>query len=195
MANPNSDSASNNAAIDNFFKYFVAASEANLLGLFTADAPGPPQIPSVGIANHGANFIGSADVKALFDRLFSSFPDLTLKEVDKTRRLYSLDSYTGYQTVGAQATLKGTFQKMWFPKVPGTADSASHYSKPLSDIAPNQGNYLVTTIAVFAMFALSGNSIAQISFYLDRYKFKADLEPTADTSANQVFEKHTYHRP
>lgn len=70
MGNPNSDSANNNTTLNNFFTYCVAGSEANLLALFSPDAAGPPQIPSVGIANHGSNFKGSVEVKKLFDRLF-----------------------------------------------------------------------------------------------------------------------------
>ena len=193
MGDPNSFSAPNSATLDNFITFFnsaitggnpIAIKVGNLVGLFSPDSGGPPpNHPGVGIAHHGPNFKGRAEIGKLFTQLFTSFPDLTLTELDRGRRLYSLDSYGGLDTIGTQTNLAGTYQSPWFPKTKDP-DSTSHYSKPLSDIPVVQGanpNYRALQgngIPAFAMFALDGNSaIYQLQVYLDRYRFRSDLEP------------------
>jgi len=209
MGDPNSDSGTNNQKMTDFIAAFnvpvcppgatptpaeLLAKSNTLVAFFSLDAVNP----GVGIASHGPNFKGQAAIGLLFGRLFKSFPDLTLTEVNPVnRRLYSLDNI-GLPTIGAQTTLKGTFKSPWFSKVPGQHDVDSHYSKPLSDLVPNDQAFLVTTIQAFAIFALgAGPLITQLSVYLDRYKFKADLEPSADSAADLVYQvpKHHGHKP
>jgi hypothetical protein len=206
--NPNSDSAANNAALTNFITTFsapitagnpIATKVTNLQNLFAADSGGPPPTaPGVGIASHGPNFTSQADIGILFTRLFTSFPDLTLKEKQGFPRLYSLDAFAGLPTIGTATTLQGTFQSAWFPKVKGQKDTVSHYSKPLSDIIPNAGSFQSTKIPAFAVFALDGSTgtvkISQLSIYMDRYRFKADLEPAADAPPDSLFETGYHHR-
>jgi hypothetical protein len=208
MGDPNSDSGPNNAALTNFITVFsapitganpIGTKVAGLQSLFAADSGGtPPTAPGVGIASHGPNFTGQVEIGVLFTRLFTSFPDLTLKEKQAFPRLYSLDAYTGLPIIGTATTLQGTFQSAWFPKVKGKKDTESHYSKPLSDLIPNAGNFQSTKIPAFAVFALDGSTgtvkISQLSMYLDRYRFKADLEPAADPPAIALFETEHYHR-
>ena len=100
LSDPKSGSAANNAAVTNFLTQVNTNVTANVVNLFCADnvAAGPA---TVGIANHGPNFTGQADITLLFNKLFSSFSALSLKEeTTYSPRLYSLDGYTGLQTIG-----------------------------------------------------------------------------------------------
>jgi len=182
----------NDTTVTNFLATFnlplsggnpLATKVGNLLAMFSGDAGTPPALPFVGIASHGPNFKGQVDIAGLFTKLFTSFPDLTLATLVGAPRLYSLDSYTGLQTIGVQATLRGSFQQLWFLKDPNRNDSESHYSKPLSDIIPVPTNPKTAKLPGFVVFSLTGANpslITQLSIYIDRYRFKSDLEPGAD---------------
>jgi len=196
LTNPGSANAANNTAITNFITAFNAPLHANptpvqiqakvatLLLLFSPDAVAPV-VPSVGITNHGWNFQLVAGVTLLFTQLFTSFPDLTLNEENGvTPRLYSLDSYAGLPTISVTTSLRGSYLNAWFPKT-GAADSSSHYSKPLSDIAPQANNPQVLKgrgIPAISVFGLNVTNpaaplISLLSIYMDRYKFESDLKP------------------
>jgi hypothetical protein len=151
-----------------------------------ADNSTNPPSPSVGITTHGPNFIGVPDVTLLFTQLFSSFPDISLTEVNKKRRM---DSRNGAPAVmiATPTYLQGTYSVKWFAKDPSKKDSESHYSKPLSDIIPGSPNskFLQTKkIPAYAVFSFASAAaptlISQLSLYLDRYSFIRDLHPASD---------------
>jgi hypothetical protein len=182
MGVPNSATAANIQTVTNFFAAIGTHTTANVLALFSNDSAGPPPVPTVGITSHTPNFTYMADLTLLFNRLFTSFPDLTLTPYAGKPWLYSLDSYGGLPTIGVETDLAGSYQAPWFPKVAGTKDSISHYSKPLSDISPQQGNFQPTKIPAYCAFALNVANpnnplISQLSIFMDRYRFEADLKP------------------
>jgi hypothetical protein len=88
LADPTSASAANNKTLSDFFTAVGQQSVANVLALFSLDIGNPPTIPGVGITSHGPNFEGHADITVLFTRLFASFPDLTLKELNNAASLF-----------------------------------------------------------------------------------------------------------
>jgi hypothetical protein len=161
----------------------IAAKVATIVPVFfCTDAMGPP---SVGITSHGPNFVSVTAVTLLFNQLFTSFPDLTLTEQNGyTPRLYSA---TGTPTISVTTTLQGSYQSLWFSKDKNKKDKDSHFSKPLSDIAPQPKSPQTTSIPAIAIFALNVTNaaaplITQLSVYMDRYRFEADLKPGADNS-------------
>ena len=89
--------------------------------VFCADDPAAG-IPWVGIARHGPQFRGSANVKALFQQFITTFPDIwwaestTHPKITAVPRLYSNDNYRA-PTVGVQTTLWGTHKSPWFQDV------------------------------------------------------------------------------
>ena len=194
----NSDSAATNLAVDNFFKVVDSAlQDANygsvtwlMQNAFSPDNAGNGT-PDVGISGHGPNFVGAADVAALFDKFFFSFPDFRMAQgmlmpqggPTLTARLYARDADVP-PTIGVRVTLMGTYSQPWFKKKKNVKDKKSHYSKPLSDI-PADGSQ-VTTIEGFAVFSFDAtNLISQLSIYLDRYKLSTDLLPPSDVLTAQ----------
>ena len=156
---------------------------------FSADNVGAGT-PNVGISGHGPNFVGAADVAALFDKFFFSFPDFRMTQgvltpqggTTLTARLYARDS-DAPPTMGTRVTLLGTYSQPWFKKKKKVKDSKTHYSKPLSDI-PADGS-MTTTLEGFGVFSFDGGKISQLSVYLDRYKLSNDLLPPSDSLTAQ----------
>jgi hypothetical protein len=172
----------NTAVVTNFLTAVGAQNTANVMNLFLpADSTtGGLTTPCVAISDHvvatGPGFFGVAKVKKLFNRLFLAFPDVTLTALNPGSPLFLISSDN--LTVGLQTTLAGTQQDWWFP--PGDKDK--YYSKPLSDIPPNNTPF---SIAVFAVFTLNAsNQITQLALYLDRYKFISILAPSMATQLN-----------
>jgi hypothetical protein len=189
MGNPNSHNNYNDGAVTNFITQVNSGVAANVVSCFCADAStyGPA---TIGIANHGPNYSGQGAITTLFQRLFTSFQNLTLTEEKKyAPRLYSLDKAT-LPTISAIMSITGSFVSPWFPKVQGTPDSTSHYSKPLSDINPQTSSPTVLkgkgipVAAIFSFDTTNANnpSIARLWLYLDRYRFESDLRPVSDGS-------------
>ena len=89
MAKANSDNTGTNGALDKFFSVFNSSSGAStyknidilMNDVFCADDPAAG-IPWVGIARHGPQFRGSANVKGLFQQLITTFPDIWWAEFD-----------------------------------------------------------------------------------------------------------------
>ena len=200
MGTANSDNASNNQMLDSFFGVFDPASGTygpnNITPVLINNVFCPndnannPTVPGVGITDHGPNFIGVAEVTKLFTQLFTSFPDLALTQVPNSAgRLYSRDGQP--TTIGIRATFSGTFTQPWFLKDRTKKDKDSHYSKPLSDIPVFANSLLSTTIPAFVVFVFGGNAayptyVSQVSIYLDRYMFIADLTQLSDGTIHRV---------
>lgn len=150
----------------------------NVLNTFTNNQP------AVGITSASASpiFKGNNDITNLFTQLFvKSFPDLALTETGMTR-LYSPSGFSP-PTIGLEGSLTGTYSQPWFPKIKGTKDAISHYSKPLSDI-PVQQTPAGATVPTYCVFIFADaqhpNSISTLSMFLDRYTFLPQLLATAD---------------
>jgi hypothetical protein len=127
----------------------------------------PNQVPWVGITDHGPNFQTASDVELLFNRLFTSFPDLTLTRLEGAPLLSSDDD----STLGIQTTLKGSYSDSWFP------NGSSHYSRPLSRIPVSNPNK-AATIPAFAVFTFDDDELlSHLAIYLDRYRFITYLGP------------------
>ena len=199
MGTANSDSVSNNQILDGFFGVVDQSLNTGNYGNVTwlmnnvfcpNDSNSNPTMPGVGITDHGPNFIGSTEVTKLFNQLFLSFPNLAFHQVPNNQngRLFSRDNRP--VTIGTRAMLTGTFSNPWFPKDPTKKDKDSHYSKPLSDIPIFQNNLQSTKTAAFVVFVFAStnypNLVSQVSIYLDRYRFMADLMPLADGSLSQL---------
>ena len=159
---------SSDKTLTDFLNYFNAQNTNHLMTLFCKDDPGPPVIPCVGIttstvglippqAGFGPTFIGTAEIKNLFDTLFTTFPDVTLTQIPGTSELYSKDLTTN---IAIQTKLQGTHKDKWFR-------DKKHYSKPLSDIYPASNQM---TLPACPVFTFNGTfAITQLAIYFDRY--------------------------
>jgi hypothetical protein len=171
LANPN------DPTLDDFFNVLNNVSDTNYhsstyltTSVFCAEVGSPPTLPAVGITDHGPNFQGTADVKLLFDQLFTSFPDVALAPLSGAPRLYSTDGFT----IGIQTTLTGTQKDKWFKHA--TGGQKDHYSPPLSDIKPDKIHVMV--IPACAVFNFdNSNLITRLWLYLDRYRMQQQLTP------------------
>jgi hypothetical protein len=127
------------------------------------------KIPSVGITDHGPQFIGAPHVKTLFTQLFTTFPNLSLDPEPNAPYLYSPSNYPTL-TIAIQTTLRGTHDKEWFPK------GDPHYSPPLSDIHPDRLHLM--SIPACAVFSFDANAkVTHLAIYLDRYRMMRQLKP------------------
>ena len=159
MGTANSDNAGTNAALTTFFSVFNPGANAHatiqqkldilMNNVFCIDdANGNP---GVGITQHGPQFMGATKVRALFQQLFTTFPDVwwaksrTHPAITPVPRLYSNDNYAP-PTIGVQTTLWGTHKKPWF-------QDDTNYSLPLSAIKPNNKATEVPSFAVFSFGA------------------------------------------
>jgi hypothetical protein len=184
MAKANSDNTGTNGALDRFFSVFNPKSGAGtyknieilMNDVFCADdrAAG---VPWVGIARHGPQFHGAANVKGLFQQLITTFPDIwwaestTHPEITAVPRLYSNDNYRA-PTVGVQTTLWGTHKSPWFQDV--------RYSLPLSAIKPSNKATEAPSFAVFTFGAKDATRVSQMSFYMDRYSQMRETQAYGD---------------
>ena len=187
MGTANSDNAATNQTVDNFFGVVDSTLGGNygdvaylVNSVFCPDDLPNPTRPSVGITDHGPNFIGKQEIRGLFTQLFTSFPTLRIQQIPNSQgRFFSRDGQT--TAIGIRATFSGEYQAPWFKKDKGKGDKKSHYSKPLSDIAIHSASLMSTTIPMFLVFTFGDPShtsqISQASMYLDRYRFIADLTP------------------
>jgi hypothetical protein len=173
---------SNTVVVSNFLTAIGNHDVGGVMSLFLPadDNSGAYTIPSVAVSDHikitGPAFFGVANIKKLFNRLFLAFPNITLTALNPANPLFLVSS--DLATVGLQTTLTGTHQDWWFP--PGDKDK--FYSKPLSDIPPNNEPFSVAVCAVFTFNA--SNQITQLALYLDRYKFISILKPSMGTQLN-----------
>ncbi len=134
--------------------------------VFSAENP-RQKIPSVGVTDHGPQYVGTADVAELFQKLFAAFPEMTLEPLRGAPHLYSNDK----NTIAVQTTLKGRHHAEWFP--PGH----KFYSPPLSTIHPDKVH--VMDIPACAVFTFDDkHRISRLSIYLDRYRMQQQLTPT-----------------
>jgi hypothetical protein len=194
MAQANSDNAGVNATLDKFFGVFTANSgpavykniDILINEVFCAD---DGEHPWIGIAHHGPQFRGTAAIRALYNQVFTSFPDIwwgpstdappqttaPVPPVPLAPRLYSNDAYakdpSHHPTIGVQTTMAGTLQQPWF-QGPG-------YSLPLSGLTPAVPPKRTNTpsFAVFAFGAQDPTRVSRISFYMDRYNQARELQP------------------
>lgn len=180
MAKANSDNTGTNGALDKFFSVFSPGSGAGtyknidilMNDVFCADDPAAG-IPWVGIARHGPQFRGSANVKGLFQQLITTFPDIwwaastTHPEITPVPRLYSNDTYRT-PTVGVQTTLWGTHKSLWFQD--------ARYSLPLSAIKPSNKATEAPSFAVFTFGAKDPTRVSQLAFYMDRYNQMREVQ-------------------
>jgi hypothetical protein len=188
MGVADSNNPANNTVLDNFFSVINDRGGPNyhnvpwLMQNVFCPNNARLKIPAVGITSHGPNFIGRAEVEALFNRLVASFRNLSLTQVpDSTGRLYSADD-TPVQ-IGVRTLLTGSYVHPWFQKT-RQDDSVSHYSKPLSDIPVFPENPQSMVIPAFAVFTFADpknpHLVSHWSLYLDRYKMATDLTPPSD---------------
>jgi hypothetical protein len=182
---------SNADAVDAFIQVFVSGKNsagkiADLIGLFCKDDAKTPTIPTVGITDHGPNFTGVDDITDLFTQIFTSFPNILLQYASFPNApknypplLYSDDKYTP-PTIAVQTTLvTGPYVADWFKHPSGGSKKKDHFSPPLSNISHIPGKPASTTIPVAAVFSFVGDKsykISQLSLYLDRWRFQADLQ-------------------
>ena len=184
MAKANSDNSGTNGALSTFFSVFNPSSGAAtyknvdilINDVFCADDPAAG-LPWVGIARHGPQFRGSANVKGLFQQLITTFPDIwwaestTHPKITAVPRLYSNDSYAT-PTVGVQTTLWGTHKNLWFQD--------ARYSLPLSAIKPSNKPTEAPSFAVFTFGAKDPVRVSQLSFYMDRYNQMRETQAYGD---------------
>lgn len=173
MGQANSDNSGTNSALDKFFSVFNPGSGSGVYkniamlmnDVFCAD-DAAHDIPWVGITQHGPQFHGAKQVKALFEQLITTFPDIwwqeltTHPQVTHVPRLYSNDA-SKPATVGVQTTLFGTHKSPWFQD--------GRYSLPLSAIKPSNKATEAPSFAVFAFGGKEQARVSQLSFYMDRY--------------------------
>jgi hypothetical protein len=184
MGQANSDNNGANGALDKFFSVFNPSSAAGtyknidilINDVFCADDTAAG-LPWVGIARHGPQFRGAANVKGLFHQLITTFPDIWWQEstthpkVTHVPRLYSNDT-SKPATVGVQTTLWGTHKSEWFQDV--------RYSLPLSAIKPSNKPTEAPSFAVFAFSAKDPLRVSQLSFYMDRYNQMRQVQAYGD---------------
>jgi hypothetical protein len=148
----------NTDTITTFLNVFISGNTGarkaqDIVNLFCEDGQdnwGNP-IPTVGITDHGPQFVNVADVALLFTSLFHSFPNITLQPAviphgppNYPPFLFSPEAAPPYAyappTVGLQTTLTtGPFVAPWFHQ-----SGDRHHSPPLSPITPNPGVQGVT---------------------------------------------------
>jgi hypothetical protein len=193
MGTANSDNAGTNGTLDTFFSVFNPNSGAGtyknvdilINGVFCVDDfTQTPQIPWVGIAQHGPQFPNSGAIRTLFTRLVQTFPDIWWGEsttappqVTAVPRLYSNDGY-GTRTVGVQTTLFGHHNAPWFQE--------EGFSLPLSAIPVNNRPTNIPAFAVFSFGADVPTRVSQLSIYMDRYRQMADLQPQQSKKFNKA---------
>jgi hypothetical protein len=189
MAQANSDNAGTNGTLDRFFSVFTANSGAgtyrnvNILMTDVFCADNGAGLPWVGIARHGPQFRGAAQVRGLYEQIFRSFPDIwwgestTYPDLTRVPRLYSNDAWAP-PTIGVQTTMVGTLQEPWFPD-----DQDPRFSLPLSGI--QRATNKRADVPSFAVFVFSDakdpTRVSQVSFYMDRYSQTRDLQPGSPT--------------
>ncbi|MBV9460631.1 MAG: hypothetical protein JO141_24410 [Bradyrhizobium sp.] len=150
---------------------------------FCEDAPGPPQIPAIGITNHGPHgpkepyFLGQAQIKDLWRQFYTSFPDDFYFQPTNIivpgfpggtgAPVFSSNAPVSMRAV--QCDLKGTLKADWYQD--------AHVSPPLSHIHPRRGGpHHKASIAACAVFAYDNkNLITHLWIYMDRYKLQTDL--------------------
>jgi hypothetical protein len=194
-----------------FIQYFNAKDTANIMNQFCKNDPNaglpnpnpPPNIiynaPVVGLTDHGPAFYGEADVLVLFQRLFSTFKDLTwvpymipgYGAAPKLTWAAPPDPPIGkiVGEIGVQFNFTGTYKGNWFPV------GDDHWSPPLSNLqnyahfgeslGKKRGNK--DGLPAFAVFSFDGAAtpkIRQLQMYLDRYalmqsitKYPKEWEP------------------
>lgn len=150
--------------------------------VFCGDDP-QNKIPSVGITDHGPQFIGQQQVSDLFQQLFRSFPDLALTPLPGAPRLYSPGDYLP-KTIGIQVTLTGTHLERWFQR------PNPHFSPPLSDIHPDKLQFM--SVPACAVFSFDDDGcLMHLAIYLDRYRMAQQLTPaSASSEAGSVRTAH-----
>jgi hypothetical protein len=156
-----------------------------VLTLFSPDSASP----TVGIGGNiqndphgnplGPVFTGSAQIKALFTELLSSFPNLTFTAYPNPQSpvICVAQNATSPMTIQAQLNT-GNHVKQWFPPYAGA--QRRYYSKPLSDIVPASNQSYVPVSAVFTFdtanpITTNQYPILNLALYLDRWQFAADL--------------------
>jgi hypothetical protein len=128
------------------------------------------KIPSVGITEHGPQYVGTAQVAELFRQLFTTFPDLTLAALPGAPWLESPPKHAP-KTVGIQTVLAGTHLAKWFPQ------GHQFYSPPLSNIHPDKVHHM--KIPAFCVFTLDDRGrVSNLAIYLDRYRMMQQLTPS-----------------
>jgi hypothetical protein len=134
------------------------------------------KIPSVGITEHGPAFKGADDVRTLFTQLFTTFPDMTWIQLDKTLRMYSTDG----NTIGVQMNVTGTHSAPWF--------QAAHASPPLSQLTSGTLNgFGDPGLAGVAVFTFDDKKkVRQLAIYIDRYGLMQRIAPDNWTVAGQA---------
>ncbi|HEY1943862.1 MAG TPA: hypothetical protein VGH40_17260 [Roseiarcus sp.] len=141
-----------------------------LIGHVFSAEDGSRKVPSVGITEHGPQYVGKAHVAELFQQLFTTFPDLTLTPLAGAPWLESPGGDSP-RTVGVQAVLAGRHHAKWFPQ------GHQFYSPPLSNIHPDKVHTM--KVPAFAVFTLDGEDrISQLALYLDRYRMMQQLTPS-----------------
>jgi hypothetical protein len=175
---------SNQTTLTSFLTAVGSQNIQNVMTQFCQDGTaGGITIPCVAITEHvaavGPAFFGTSKVRKLFNRLFLAFPDVTLTPLNPASPLFLTSSDGG--TIGLQTTLAGTQQDWWFPP----ADADKYYSKPLSDIPPNNVKISIAACAVFTFNA--SYQITQLAIYMDRYKFISILAPSMATQLESIY--------
>lgn len=163
------------------------AQKGTALGaFFCGDAAGPPQIPAIGITNHGPHgakepyFLGQAEIQDLWKQFYTSFPDFYFQPANiilpgspggVQAPVFSSNNPVPMRSV--QCDLKGTFKADWYQH------PHPHQSPPLSTLHPKPGGpYLKVSIAACAVFSYdNANLITRLWIYMDRYKLQTDLGP------------------
>ncbi len=179
--NPNTGTA------DNFFGFFATGATTpqdiiSVMTLFSPDSggtvlpfPTKPTSPSLGIAHAGPQFFGQTAISLLFNKLITSFPNLKFTPsvfVPNSHPPVPLYCYSqDGNTIAVQATLAtGPFMQAWF------SSSEQAYSKPLSDIEPDQ--HSVSYVPAYAAFTFDGNNlIKNLAIFMDRWQMAVDLYP------------------
>ena len=96
MGQANSDNNGANGALDKFFSVFNPSSAAGtyknidilINDVFCADDTAAG-LPWVGIARHGPQFRGAANVKGLFHQLITTFPDIWWQDQRRTPKSHT----------------------------------------------------------------------------------------------------------
>jgi hypothetical protein len=169
-----------------FILYFNNHDTANIMKQFCQNDPNaglpnpnpPPNTiynaPVAGITDHGPAFYGEADVLSLFQRLFSTFNNLTWVPYLAPNLSWPGDVTYPNPEIGVQFTFTGTYKGDWFP--PG----GPHGSSPLSNLQnyAHHGESLgkkrgnadgLPAVAVFSFDTAATPKIRQLQMYLDRY--------------------------
>ena len=145
-----------------------------------------PQIPWVGIAQHGPQFPNSGAIRTLFTRLVQTFPDIWWGEsttappqVTAVPRLYSNDGY-GTRTVGVQTTLFGHHNAPWFQE-----EGFRCLCRPIP--VNNRPTNIPASLQFFSFGADVPTRVSQLSIYMDlRYRQMADLQPQQSKKFNKA---------